>query len=98
MERSFPPASMVRFYTHLVEIEWDILPVPSVEELPEYAALIDPKDLHVLAAAAVGASEFLLTLRSRNLFPQDCQMPNRQTIGDHCPQVRTNTSATRGDD
>ena len=32
------------------------------------AALIDPKDLHVLAAAVVGKSQFLLTLDRRHVL------------------------------
>ena len=84
---------MARFYTHLAELEWDILPVPSVEELSEYAALIDPKDLHVLAAAAVGASEFLLTLDRRHILAAASAVEEAQirmrilTPGDFIQQV-----------
>ena len=62
LESEFPQRSLSRFYTHLVEIEWQILPVPPEEKLREVASLIDSKDAHVLAAAVEDRSEFLLTL------------------------------------
>ncbi|NLF02150.1 MAG: hypothetical protein GX601_14355, partial [Anaerolineales bacterium] len=68
LERDFPEASLARFYDYLKEINWDMLPVPPEGEMQAYAALVDPKDLHVLAAAATGGSEFLLTLDRRHLL------------------------------
>jgi predicted nucleic acid-binding protein len=93
LEKNFPRASMARFYTHLLEIEWDILPVPSEEVLVEYAALIDAKDLHILAAAAVGGSDFLLTLDRRHILAaapavKDARIPIRiLTPGDFIQQI-----------
>jgi predicted nucleic acid-binding protein len=93
LERNFPPTSMARFYTHLVEIEWDILPVPPEEMLLKYAALINAKDLHVLAAAVVGGSDFLLTLDRRHILTaapavEDARIPIRiLTPGDFIRQV-----------
>ena len=82
LQRSFPSASVARFYSHLAEIEWMILPVPPEEELLKYAALIAPKDLHVLAASVAGESEFLLTLDRRHILAaapavEEAQIPIR---------------------
>jgi len=93
LERSFPQASVARFYSQLTEIDWDILPVPREEAMREYASLVDPKDLHVLAAAAAGASEFLLTLDRRHLLAcapavEEAGLPIRiLTPGDFIQQV-----------
>ena len=68
LERDFPQRSLARFYEYLAEIDWDILSVPPQEKLQEYASLIHPDDLHVLAAAVEGGSEFLLTLDRRHIL------------------------------
>jgi predicted nucleic acid-binding protein len=52
----------------LAGIGWRILPVPSGERLETYTSLIDAKDLHVLAAAVEGESDFLLTLDRRHIL------------------------------
>lgn len=68
LERDFPRRSMVRFYDSLAGIDWRILPVPPAERLETYTSLIDAKDLHVLAAAVEGESDFLLTLDRRHIL------------------------------
>lgn len=68
LERDFPRRSLARFYGYLVGINWQLLPVPPEEKLHAYASLIDPKDLHVLAAAVEGESEFLLTLDRKHVL------------------------------
>jgi predicted nucleic acid-binding protein len=68
LERGFPPPSLTRFYTCLVEIDWEILPVPPEEKLKEYALFIHPKDLHVLATAVESGSDFLLTLDREHIL------------------------------
>jgi predicted nucleic acid-binding protein len=68
LERDFPPRSLARFYNYLAQIEWEVLPVPPGETLQEYGSMIDQKDLHVLAAAAEGKSEFLLTLDRKHVL------------------------------
>jgi len=73
LERDFPPRSLARFYNYLAQIDWEVLPVPPGETLQEYASqeygsMIDRKDLHVLAAAAEGKSEFLLTLDRKHVL------------------------------
>ena len=66
--RGFPPESLWRFYRLLVEINWDVLPVPPSEVLETYPRYIDPKDMHVLAAAVEGRAEYLLTLDRRHIL------------------------------
>ena len=68
VKRDFPKRSLVRLTDYLAAIDWELLPVPSREEMDEYTALIDPKDLHVLAAAVEGKSQFLLTLDRRHVL------------------------------
>ena len=68
LERDFPQSSLSRFYEYLVEVNWDLLPVPRKEKLQQYAPLIHTKDAHVLAAAVEGGSEFLLTLDRRHIL------------------------------
>lgn len=66
--RRFPPQSLKRFYRLLVEVRWELLPVPRGDVLDRYLQFIDPKDVHVLAAAVEGRSEFLLTLDRRHIL------------------------------
>ena len=93
LERDFPQTSLARFRSYLVDVDWDILPVPREDELREYASLIHPKDLHVLAAAVAGGSEFLLTLDRRHLIAaapavEEAELPIRVlTPGDFIQQV-----------
>ena len=68
LKRGFPERSQARFTQYLTAIDWEILPVPSEEEMAKYAPLIDAKDLHVLAAAVEGKSQFLLTLDRRHIL------------------------------
>ena len=80
LKRGFPERSQRRFTEYLAAIDWDLLPIPSREELDRYAGLVDPKDLHVLAAAIVGTSQFLLTLDRRHILAaakavQDAKLP-----------------------
>jgi predicted nucleic acid-binding protein len=68
LERNFPQRSLDRFNDYLTAINWEILPVPQESKLQQYISLIHPKDLHVLAAAAEGGSEFLLTLDRKHIL------------------------------
>ena len=68
LEENFPQRSLDRFREYLVKVTWDLLPVPSAATLDRYASLIHPQDIHVLAAAAQGGSEFLLTLDRRHIL------------------------------
>jgi predicted nucleic acid-binding protein len=66
--RGFPQESFSRFYHLLMEINWELLPVPSEEKLRKYCQYINPKDVHVLAAAVEGKAEFLITLDRRHIL------------------------------
>ena len=68
LKRGFPERSQRRLTEYLAAIDWELLPIPSRDELNRYATLIDPKDLHVLAAAIAGRSQFLLTLDRRHIL------------------------------
>mgnify|MGYP005845509519 CR=1 FL=1 len=64
----FPSQSLRRLYRLLVEIDWQFLPVPPAEVLARYERYVASKDVHVLAAAVEGGSQFLLTLDRRHLL------------------------------
>jgi predicted nucleic acid-binding protein len=67
LERGFPRQSMDRFRGYLAEIDWQMLSVPQEEDLEKYT-FIHAKDVHVLATAVEGGSEFLLTLDRRHIL------------------------------
>ena len=64
----FPSESQRRFYQVLVEVKWQFLPVPAAEVMGRYQQYINSKDVHVLAAAVEGRSQFLLTLDRRHIL------------------------------
>jgi predicted nucleic acid-binding protein len=64
----FPRESRRRFYQSLVEIKWELLPMPPAGVLEQYGRYINAKDVHVLAAAVEGRSQFLLTLDRRHIL------------------------------
>ena len=66
--RGFPQESRRGFYQLLIEINWELLAVPPMENLEEYRRYIDPKDVHVLAATVEGGASFLLTLDRRHIL------------------------------
>ena len=68
LERGFPRQSIERFRGYLAEIHWEVLSVPEEQDLQKYTSFIHSKDVHVLAAAAEGGSEFLLTLDRRHIL------------------------------
>ena len=68
LERGFPRRSIDRFRAYLADIHWEVLPVPQEKDLQKYTPLIHSKDVHVLAAAAEGGCEFLLTLDRRHIL------------------------------
>ena len=92
LERNFPQRSLSRFYGYIVEVNWDILSVPSEDVLHKYAPFIHTKDLHVLAASVEAGSEFLLTLDRKHILAaaeavEDANLPFRiLTPGDFIQQ------------
>ena len=65
---SFPGESLRCLYRMLVEIRWQFLPMPPAAVLSRYERYVAGKDVHVLAAAVEGGSQFLLTLDRRHLL------------------------------
>ncbi len=92
LESGFPRQSIDRFRDYLAEIHWDLLSVPQEEDFQKYTSFIHSKDVHVLAAAAEGGSEFLLTLDRRHILAaaeavQEASLPIRiLTPGDFIQQ------------
>ena len=92
LREGFPARDLARFYHYLAEVDWEVFPVPPEEKLQTYARLIDPGDLHVLAAAAEGGSEFLVTLDRKHILAaaaavEDTNLPIRiLTPGDFIQQ------------
>ena len=68
LERAFPKRSLTRFHDYLVGVNWKLLSIPFEQQLSKYAALIHPDDLHVLASAVEGQSDFLLTLDRKHIL------------------------------
>lgn len=66
--KGLPPESLRCFYQLLTEIDWELLPIPSENIMHKYERYVAAKDVHVLAAAAEGQAEFLLTLDRRHLL------------------------------
>jgi predicted nucleic acid-binding protein len=57
-----------RVYRCTLEIRWELLPIPPPQVLRRYQEYTAAKDVHVLASACEGGSEFLLTLDKRHLL------------------------------
>ena len=68
LEWDFPRPSLARFHTYIVQIPWGILPIPAADTLHEYEHLVHAKDLHVLAAAVRGGSDFLISLDRKHIL------------------------------
>jgi len=68
VKENLPLQSLNRLRNYLTGIEWDLLPVPHEEDLQKYTSFVHAKDLHVLAAAVEGGSQFLLTLDRRHIL------------------------------
>jgi len=68
VRENLPRQSLNRLRDYLAGIDWRILPVPREEDLQKYSSFVQAKDVHVLAAAVEGGSEFLLTLDRRHLL------------------------------
>lgn len=67
------PSALERFHHDLASIAWTLVPTPSEESVDIYTALIERKDIHVLAAALAAPCEFLITLDRRHFFTSALQ-------------------------
>lgn len=63
-----PHATLLRYYSLLAEISWEIGPVPSRKAVEAYHGVVAAKDAHVIASAVACPAEFLLTLDKKHLL------------------------------
>jgi predicted nucleic acid-binding protein len=61
-------AALLRFYEEIGNLGLDLVEDPGPGEIGDYAEITDPKDAHVLAGAAKGRGDVLLTLDRRHLL------------------------------
>lgn len=60
--------ALIRFYNDIATLDLDLIEVLTEDELADYSKIIDPKDAHVLAAAAKAKAEVVLTLDRTHFF------------------------------
>jgi hypothetical protein len=70
--RRFPEQSLRCFDRLLLEINWELLSVPSGETLEWYHHYIDRKGVHVLTAAVEGAGLHIFILCRGDFIRQHC--------------------------
>jgi predicted nucleic acid-binding protein len=63
--------ALLRFYRLIAELEPEMLPIPSGEELETASQVVEAKDAHVLAGARAGAATHLVTLDRRHFLQKD---------------------------
>ena len=68
IQRKLDEAGLLRFYQLIVDLDLQITPTPSSEELNEAAEVVAAKDAHVLAAARTGKATHLITLDRKHFL------------------------------
>lgn len=68
IKEDLPHATLLRYYSLLAEISWEIEPLPSKEAVEAYYGVVANKDAHVVASAVACSAEFLLTLDKKHLL------------------------------
>jgi len=68
IQQKLDEASLLRFYRVIVELELQIIPTPSSEELSVAAEIVAAKDAHVLAGARTGKATHLITLDRKHFL------------------------------
>lgn len=68
LSKKFGEEELLRFYRLLAALSPDMQPPPSEDRIEECAALVGPKDAHVLAAALESHAGYLLTFDRRHLL------------------------------
>jgi len=63
--------ALLRFYRLIAELEPEMLPIPSGEELEAASRVFEAKDAHVLAGARAGAATHLVTLDRKHFLQKD---------------------------
>lgn len=89
LRRKLPQALPV-FARMMAVVELEILPDPPVPAVWTWAAVIDPDDAPILAAAVAAQVDRLLTLNTRHFTPQVAQASGLviQTPGDFIQDLR----------
>ena len=89
--RKFGQAELLRFYQLLASLSPRLVAVPAGPDLDRAALLAGKKDAHVLAAALISGSAYLLTLDKRHLLTPAIRTANLQvrvmTPGDFLQEV-----------
>src|SRR3990172_2344351 len=62
---------LLRFYRLIADLEPELIPVPSADDLQSASQVISPKDAHVLAGATAGAARHLITLDRKHFLQED---------------------------
>ena len=62
---------LLRFYRLIADLEPELLPIPSAEDLQRASQVVPTKDAHVLAGARGGAATHLITLDSKHFLQED---------------------------
>jgi len=63
--------ALLRFYRLIADLEPELLPVPSAEDLESASQVVSAKDAHVLAGARAGAATHLITLDRKHFLQED---------------------------
>lgn len=64
------PRALPNFARQMAQIELEIVPPPSDEEVQQWVEVIEPKDAPILAAAVSAQVDRLLTLNSKDFTPE----------------------------
>ena len=65
------PRALPNFARQMAQIELEILPLPSVEEVRQWEAIIDAKDAPILATAVSAQVDRFLTLNSKDFHASE---------------------------
>ena len=63
--------ALLRFYRLIADLEPELIPIASTEDLESTSQVISPKDAHVLAGARAGAATHLITLDRKHFLQHD---------------------------
>ena len=64
-------SALLRFYRQIADLEPDLIPIASTEDLASASQVVSPKDAHVLAGARAGAATHLITLDRKHFLQED---------------------------
>jgi predicted nucleic acid-binding protein len=64
-------SALLRFYRLIADLEPDLIPIASTEDLASASQVVSPKDAHVLAGARAGAATHLITLDRKHFLQED---------------------------